>query len=90
MDTNTTDKSDRYFRTSSFYISCFLLAKNQVLVNVDKTDPRKAVFVFLDSPEREFLVHSFNFATENASEVMIDVRIFVTAIKQLKGALFQD
>lgn len=90
MNADTTSKSDRYFRTSSFYISCFLLAKNQVLVNVDKTEPRKAVFVFLNSPEIELLVHSFNFAIENAPEVVIDVRIFVTAIKQLKGALFQD
>lgn len=85
-----TDTVDRYFRTSSFYASCFLLAKNQVLANVDRTDPRKAVFVFVNSPEIDFLLHSFNFAIENASEVVIDVRIFVTAIKQLKGALFQD
>lgn len=82
---------DRYFRTSSFYAAAFLFAKDQTLVNIDKvTDPRRSQFVFLDSPERESLLQSFNFAKENSPEVMVDARKFVTAIRQLKNSLYSD
>jgi len=85
------NEDTRYFRTSSFYIACFLYAKEQVLVNVDKaSNPRRAQFVFLDSPERELLLQDFNFAKEDASDVMIDARKFVAAIKQLKDKLYQE
>lgn len=85
------NNSDKYFRTSSFYTACFLFSKDQVLVNIDKvTDPRRAQFVFLDSPERESLLQGFNYAKEDAPGVLIDARKFVTAIKQLKDKLYQE
>lgn len=81
----------RYFQTSSFYTACFLYAKDQVLVNIDKvTDPRRAQFVFLDSPERELLLQEFNYAKEDAPGVLVDARKFVTSIKQLKDKLYQE
>jgi len=68
-----------------------LYAKEQVLVNIDKvSDPRRAQFVFLDSPERESLLQDFNFAQENSPGVIVDARKFVTAIKQLKDKLYQE
>ena len=87
----STNKDTSYFRTSSFYTACFLYAKEQVLVNMDKvSDPRRAQFVFLDSPERESLLQDFNFAQENSPGVIVDARKFVTAIKQLKDKLYQE
>ena len=87
---NFSDK-DRYFRTSSFYAAAFLFAKDQTLVNIDKVaNPKRAQFIFLDTPERESLLQSFNFAQENSLEVMVDARKFVTAIKQLKDKLYQE
>ena len=84
-------QDNRYFRTSNFYAAVFLFAKDQTLVNIDKvTDPRRAQFVFLDSPERESLVQSFNFAREDSLEVMVDARKFVNAIKQLKSSLYSE
>ncbi len=91
MENPNAYKDDRYFRTSSFYTACFLFAKDQVLVNIDKvTDPRRAQFVFLDSPERESLLQEFNFGKEDSPSVLIDARKFVTAIKQLKDKLYQE
>jgi len=88
---NNPSNSDCYFRTTSFYAACFLFAKDQILVNIDKvTDPRRSQFVFLDTPERESLLQNFNFAKENSPEVMVDARKFVTAIKQLKEKLYQE
>lgn len=84
-------QDDKYFRTSSFYTACFLYSKGFELTNVDKlTDPRRAHFVFINLPELELVLHSFNFAKEDSSEVMTDCRKFITAIKHLKNALYQE
>jgi hypothetical protein len=82
---------DKYFKTTSFYVAIFLSIKGLELVDIDKTaDPKRARFVFIDSPERKLWLESFNFGKENAPEVMIDVRKFVTTIKTLKDKLYQD
>lgn len=82
---------NKYFKTASFYIATFLFAKGLELVSIDKiTDPKRARFVFIDSPEREHLMESFNFGRENVPEVMIDARKFTTAIKVLKDKLYQN
>lgn len=86
-----TYKDDRYFRSNSLYTSAFLLSKDQILVDVDKvTDPRKAQFIFLDSPERESLLQNFNFGKENSPEVQVDARKLIQAIKTLKDKLYQE
>ena len=85
------NQNDRYFRTTSFYTAAFLFAKDQTLVNIDKTnDPKRAQFVFLNSPELELLLQTFNYAKENSLDVLVDARKFVTAIKMLKDKLYQE
>ena len=80
----------RYFRTSNFYAAAFLFAKNQTLVNIDRlADPKRAQFVFLDSPERELLLHNYSFAQEDSPETLVDFRKAITAIKTLKDKLYQ-
>lgn len=89
--TKTIKQDDRYFRISSFYVAAFLFAKGLELVNVDKiTDPKRAQFVFRDTPERELFLESYNFSKEDSSGAMVDARKFVTAIKMLKDKLYQD
>jgi hypothetical protein len=89
--TKTTKQNDRYFRISSFYAAAFLFAKGLELVDVDKiTDPKRAQFVFRDTPERELFLDGYNFGKEDAPEAMVDARKFVTAIKMLKDKLYQD
>ena len=84
-------QENRYFRTSSFYAAVFLFAKGQTLVNIDKvTDTKRAQFIFLDTPERELLLQSFNFAKEDSPEAMVDARKLIMAIKQLKDKLYQN
>lgn len=86
LDANQTD---RYFRTSSFYTAVFLFARGLELVNIDYSDPKRSQFVFLDTPEREQLIHDFSFAPQDAPEIMVDARKFVMAIKMLKDKLYQ-
>lgn len=84
-------KDDRYFRTSSFYPAVFLFAKGAELVSVDKvTNPRRAVFVFADFPEREALLDAFNYGKPDSLECMVDTRKFVSAIRLLKEKLHEE
>ena len=92
MNIQNENQDDRYFRTSSFYISAFLFSKELELVNIeeDPSNPKRSQFVFKDTPEREILIHSFNFAKEDSSEVLVDARKLVIAIKTLKDKLYQE
>lgn len=89
---NTYKPDTRYFRLSSFYIACFLFAHGLELVNIetDPQNPKRSQFVFRDTPERELFIHNYNYAKEDAPEVMIDPRKFVTAIKTLKDKIYQE
>ena len=85
------NNENKYFRTSSFYQAAFLFAKDLELVNVDRTqDPRRAYFVFIDSPEREALLEFFSFGKENCPEAAVDSRKLITSIKTLKEKLYQE
>lgn len=92
MNIPNENQDSRYFRTSSFYISAFLFSKELELVNIeeDPSNPKRSQFVFKDTPEREILIHNFNFAKEDSPEIMIDPRKFVIAIKTLKNGLYQQ
>lgn len=78
-----------YFKTQNFYQAAFIFAEGMELVDIDRTDPKKCQFVFIDRPEREQLLASFNFAKEDAPEVLVDARKLITAIKALKDKLYQ-
>jgi len=86
------NQDERYFRLTSFYSACFLFAKGLELVNIeeDPSNPKRSQFVFKDTPEREILIHNFNFAKEDSPEVLVDARKLVMAIKTLKDKLYQE
>ena len=84
-------QNDKYFRLQSFYLAAFLFSKGMELVNVDRiSNQRRATFVFLDSPDREYLMESFSFAKEDDSSVLVDARKLITAIRGLKEKIYQD
>jgi hypothetical protein len=85
------NKNTQYFRTSSFYTCVFLIIKGLELAAIEKTsNSRRSVFVIKDSLNREKLIQSFNFAKENAPEVLVDFRRVITVIKGLKDKLYQE
>lgn len=84
-----TYKNDRYYRTSSLYVSAFLFAKGLSLVNIDKTTKSKCQFVFIDTPERESLVQQYSFAPPMSPDCLIDARELLLALKTLKEKLYQ-
>ncbi|MFC1663424.1 DUF5659 domain-containing protein [Patescibacteria group bacterium] len=73
-----------YYRTNNFYLSSFLLCRGMELVNIDRTNKKRALFVFIDIPERESIISEYNFGkTAN-----VDARQHALTIKDLKTKLY--
>jgi len=77
------NEEKRKFTLSDFYLSAFLVAKHFRLLDIDKTNPRKALFVFKDEENRQGLVEDFLFG-----RAKIEPKIFISAIKELKQLLY--
>ena len=77
---------------NNLYISAFLYSRGLRLIDIYRTDPRRAQFVFQDNGEftGEKLIHFYNYSLKNEPEMMVDAREFVTAIKALKDRLYQE
>jgi len=72
----------KQFTLSDFYLAAFLRAKGLELLNIDFTNPRRALFVFEDKKDRQTLVEDFLFG-----RAKIEPKGFVSAIKELKQLL---
>ena len=70
----------RYYRTSDLYLAAYLYAHTLAIVNIDKTNPKRCVFVFRDTPQRENLEKNFLFGIE----APVDAILYAQAIRDLK------
>jgi len=74
------------YNTTSFYLSCFLVAKGVQLIGLHEADDSdRRTFVFVDSPMRMVLMDEYNFD----EQCEVNVRDFIAAIRQLKGLLHE-
>ena len=80
---------DKHYLTSNFYSAVFLCVKGLRLIDIDRSNPHKSLFIFLDSAEREYLVRQYSFAEKDSPDVMVDAREFERATKMLKDKLYQ-
>lgn len=79
------DKNVKQFSTPDFYLACFCLAKGLNLASVEREDPRRCLFVFDDTEDREVLVEDFLFG-----RTTVETRLFISAIKELKQLLHSN
>lgn len=70
-------------RVSDLYVAAFLLANGAELISVDRTDRKRAVFVFSNSESDESLLADF--WLKRAS---IEPRAFIAAIKEAKELIY--
>lgn len=75
----------RQFKTPDFYLSAFLLVKDFKLIDIDRSDPGRALFVFQDKENRQDLVQDFLFG-----RTQVEPKGFVSAIKELKQLLHSN
>jgi len=47
------------YRTSDFYVAAYLLSKGLQIRGIDRHNPRRSEFIFIDREDRPELVHSF-------------------------------
>lgn len=78
-------RENKYFRSSDFYLCCYLFAKGAVIAGLDKTNPKRAVFSFETSSELEQLVEDYW-----QNKAVVNPAVFVYAIKELKQQLHSD
>ena len=83
------NKDTDYYHTSSFYIACFLHCKKIRLIDIDKTFPSRAEFVFEYDKKIETLIRDFDFAEKDSPSVVVDARELILAIKSIKDKLYQ-
>lgn len=50
---------NKTFETDNFQLASYILSKSCMLLSVKKDNPKRVVFVFDDSPEREKLTQEF-------------------------------
>lgn len=80
-----TVKEKKQFKSSDFYLACFLFAAGVALESVDKSNPKRAVFIFESSKKVESQIQYF---LEN--KATINPRDFAHAIKELKQRLYSN
>jgi len=76
---------EKIFKTSDFYTAAFLLSQGFKLITLNRENPHRVFFVFEDKAGREKLIEDFFH-----SEVVIEPRKFITAIKELKSLIYSD
>ncbi len=73
--------SNSHFETSDLTLATFLYASGVILVDIDRTEPRRAIFIF-EQPTKE-LISSYQSGTAT-----INVLAFDNAQNELRARLF--
>ena len=73
------------FYTSDFYLACYIYANKIKLLDIDKTNPQRASFIFKDSQQRKEIAEEYIF-----NNGQIEPKAFTSAIKELKQLLYSN
>lgn len=73
------------FSTDNFQLASYLLSEACKLLSVDKTNPKRANFVFEDTKERKSLTDKFL-----SYQASVEPHKFFSAQKDLKQLIYQD
>ena len=78
-------KNENEFQTKDFYLAVYALTQGAKLSRLDRTDPRRVVFVFENVKGKENLVRDFLYR-----KALIEPQDFVEKIKTLKQFLYSN
>lgn len=77
-------KKTNTFSTDNFQLASFLLSESCRLISLDKTNPRRAIFIFDESEERKGLTEEFL-----SYRAKVEPHKFFSAQKDLKQLLYE-
>lgn len=72
------------YKVSDLYVAAFLLANNVELISIDRTDRKRAIFIFNSESGGGLLA---DFWSKKAT---IEPRSFIAAIKEAKELLYSE
>ncbi len=72
------------YQCTDLYLAAYLVSEDERIIQVDKTNERRAVFLFEESPRIERLVEKY--WDKSGS---IEPRAYVSAIKEVKDFLYK-
>lgn len=78
-------QNKHHFETDNFQLASYLLSNSCTLSSVDKTNPKRVVFIFEDSPERERLTQEFL-----SYRGLVEPHKFFSAQKDLKQLIYGE
>lgn len=82
---DTQHNNNKTFRSDNFQLVCYLISEAIPLLSLDKTDPRRVIFVLEESEQRKTLTQRY-LSYKAETEVH---RIF-SAQKDLKQLIYQN
>jgi hypothetical protein len=79
------NEKKKEFLLSDFYAAVLLRSSGFNLISINKSDPRRFIFFFIDKASRIKLLDDFF-----AGRAKVEPRQFVAAIKELKSLMYSD
>lgn len=79
-----TQRNKNTFESDNFQLACYLASESVPLLSLDKTNPKRVVFVFEDSDQRKDLTQKFL-----AYKAKVEPHRFFSAQKDLKQMIYQ-
>ncbi len=73
------------FSTDNFQLASFLLSESIKLISLDRSDPRRVLFVFEDTEHRKVLTGQFL-----SHQAKVEPHKFFSAQKDLKQMIYQN
>ncbi|OGM02661.1 hypothetical protein A2115_03510 [Candidatus Woesebacteria bacterium GWA1_41_8] len=80
-----TQQNNKIFQSDNFQLACYLASESVPLLSLDKTNPKRVVFVFEESEQRKILTQQF--LTYKAK---VEPHRFFSAQKDLKQMIYQN
>jgi len=81
----TTQQNKVTFSTDNFQLAAYLASESVKLLSLDKTNPRRVIFVFEESDQRKSLTQKFL-----AYEALVEPHRYFSAQKDLKQMIYQN
>ncbi|OGH18518.1 MAG: hypothetical protein A2868_03650 [Candidatus Levybacteria bacterium RIFCSPHIGHO2_01_FULL_40_15b] len=82
---NTQHNNKQIFQTDNFQLACYLASESVSLLSLDKTNPKRVVFVFEESEQRKILTQQFL-----SYKAKVEPHRFFSAQKDLKQMIYQN
>lgn len=78
-------ENNNIFSTDSFVLSSFLLCESFKLISINRDNPKRMIFIFEDSGDREHLIEIFF-----SYKATVEPNRFYSAQRNLKQMIYQN